>query len=412
MIFSAVQYARLKSRLKKKYLSDLETQIKKLKSDRDSKISFWLKELKSQLKIYSSINWFFLQQVKSYSQFKESLPKLSKDSSFSNYDDAVFEMWNKSEFANTFLTALNKGKSIFNASQIALKEMDEHLCVLGNRQILKEIDFSKSYRPQTSLGEVVKKNKISNLLATTLHLDGKDLILMTSSIKEMKTFSQRIDIALKIIKKFSPESWTQFHAFTDVIIPIAQKEFVSYSHQELPGYSMINMYDRDFVDLLDDLLHENGHHHLNHYLNLEKLIDEPVDAIYYSPWRRTLRPLRGIYHAYFTFFWAFKLFSDLASKKEIDSIWYLFSSSEKEKIIWRALEEYWMLNYTYEDLKWAKKQGLISTKGWNIIEAQNKELKKAKKKIATWEMALKHHRKDLKDLKKVLKDARNAYLKL
>lgn len=409
MIFSPQQYSRLKTNLKNKYSRDLVSVHAEFKKLRNSKTAAWLRDNKSELKNYSSLNWYFLKQLQSYLFFLKYLPSLSTDTNFSPIDDLVFEKWNQSEFADVFLKSLNKGKSIQAASILALKVMDEHLVTLGNRQILKQDDQNKYYRPQTSLGEILRGKKVTNLLGTTLHLDGKDLNLMTSSLKEMKIFSHRIDVALKVIRKFSPTSWEQFKAFTETIVPINQKEFVSYSHQELPGYSMINLYDRDFVDLMDDLLHENGHHHLNYYLNLGTLIDEPIDAIYYSPWRRTPRPLRGIYHAYFTFFWAFKLFSDLASQEEMDSIWYLFSEKEKEKIYWRAVEEYHMLNFTFNDLKWAKKQGLIKDKGWKIIETQSKELLKVKKKVATWEKKLKTHRKDLKDLKKVLAQAQKTY---
>jgi hypothetical protein len=265
---------------------------------------------------------------------------------------------------------------------------------------------------QPSLGDFKKNNKISKLLETTLHLEGKELGLLTLSLKEMKKFSTKIEVASRVIRKFSPDSWERFSNFTEVIIPIKQEEFVSYSHQELPGTSMINFYNRDFVDLLDDLLHENGHHHLNYYLNLEQLIQEPIDCIYYSPWRRTLRPLRGIYHAYFTFFWAFKLFSDMVNSKELDSIWYIFSKGEKEKILWRAIEEYWMLEYTFKDLQWARRQGLISDLGWDLIKEQRNKVIKFKPKIGAWEKALKSHTKELQELKKVLIHAREHFKKL
>jgi Lhr-like helicase len=174
---------------------------------------------------------------------------------------------------------------------------------------------------------------------------------------------------------------------------------------------MINLYHRDFVDLMDDLLHENGHHHLNYYLNLGRLIDEPVDQIYYSPWRRTPRPLRGVYHAYFTFFWAFKLFADLAKAKDVDSIFYLFKKEEKEKIIWRAVEEFHMLNYTFKELKWARKQGLIHNTGWTLIEEQQKELNKFKRLVPVWEKKLKTYKKELSLLKKTLKKAEKDFAK-
>jgi hypothetical protein len=328
---------------------------------------------------------------------------------FSEEEDEIFERWNKSEFADVFIEHMQRYHRVDKASEATLKVVSRHLLGLGNRHILKLNPKDSFYRIQPSLGDIAKDGKISKLLETTLHLEGKDLKLLTSSVKEMKKFSLRIDIALKVIRRYSPTSWERFVAFTDVIIPIKQKQLVSYSHQELPGVSMINLYDRDFVDLIDDLLHENGHHHLNHYLNLGKLIEEPIDCIYFSPWRNTLRPLRGIYHAYFTFFWAFKLFSDLASAKEVDSIWYLFSATEKEKILWRAIEEYWMLKYTFEDLKLARKRGLINDTGWELVTEQNKLMGRFSKKIPLWEKRIPHHRSELKALKTQLKQAASLY---
>ena len=353
--------------------------------------------------------WFYLQQVENLLFFFDHNADLENTDIFTDQEDQVFEKWNKSEFADIFLKYLNKRIPFKKASASTAKIFDEHLVSLGNLHLLKTNVKSKNYRVQPSLGDIKKKNGVSKLLETTLHLDGKELVLLTSTLNDMKAFSTRIEVASKIIKHFSPDSWVRFSAFTEIVIPIKQEELVSYSHQELPGTSMINLFHRDFVDLLDDLLHENGHHHLNYYLNLDELIQEPVDCIYYSPWRRTLRPLRGIYHAYFTFFWAFKLFSDVAKSKELDSIWYLFSDLEKEKITWRAVEEYWMLDYSFGDLQMARKQGLITKVGWDLILEQRKYLLKFKLKITSMERSLKKYKSDLKNLKKTLTEAKKKY---
>jgi len=381
-----------------------------LKAIPNGPLKSWIKDHNDELSQYSNINWFFLKQLETFFYLQTVVVKEGTDIGLSAGEERIFDIWNNSEFADIFLKTLNKGKSVQEASRLTQKHFEQHLLTLGKRHIQKIDVFSKSYRIQSVLGERMRKGKISPLLSTTLHLEGKDLDLMTSSLKDMNLFSQRIELALKLIRKYSFSSWERFTAFTDVIIPIKDKEFVSYSHQEFPSVSMINLYDRDFVDLMDDLLHENGHHHLNHYLNLEKLIDEPEDLIYYSPWRRTQRPLRGIYHAYFTFFWAFRLFSDIASAKDEDSS-YKFTPPEKEKILWRAVEEFHMLNYSFEDLKWARKQGLITETGWNIIRSQQKELLKFKMKVAVWEKKIKSHRKELLTLKSDLRVNRKKYSK-
>lgn len=410
MHFSPTKYSQIKTRLRAKYRLLLKSTIKDVQRLPAFEITLWLADHKDEIKEYSELNWHFLEQIRRFNFFNAQDPDLGKKH-FDEKTEVVFEKWNQSEFADHFLKELNRGAYVGKASKKTLKIFDKHLVTFGERHILKNDKLSKSYRAQGSLGEYEKSGKILRLLETTMHLEGKDLRLMTTTLKEMKSFSTKIEIALKIIKKFSPDSWERFVAFTGVIIPIKEKELVSYSHQDLPGFSMINLYHRDFVDLMDDLLHENGHHHLNYYLNLGHLIEEPIDNIYYSPWRRTLRPIRGIYHAYFTFFWAFKLFADLSKAKEVDSIFYLFSKDEKEKMLWRALEEYHMLNYTFQDLKWARKNGLIHNTGWALVEEQQKSLMKYKKLIPVWEKKLKTHKKDLIDLKKTLNQALKEFKK-
>ncbi len=409
MTFNSNQYSKLKSRLKLKYQRRQKTVLKQLQ---DTPLKRWMADHRKSLAEYNTLHWYFQEQALLEAFFQSKTDDLSTAPDFfGKVDDEVFEKWNKSEFADYFLKSINQGKALKKASQDTLVVLDRHLVTWAQRHLERVEVSHRHYRYQTSLGEIERGGNISRLLSTTLHLQGKDLQIMTPTLKEMKKVSLRIEVALKVIQKFSPDSWERFKAFTDVIIPIKQKQFVSYSHQELPGYSMINLGDRDFVDLMDDLLHENGHHHLNYYLNLGKLIDEPQDFIYYSPWRRTARPLRGLYHAYFTFFWAFKLFSDLAKSKEMDSIWYLFSKTEKEKIYWRAVEEFHMLDYSYEELKWARHQGLIKKSGWDLIQEQRMILQKFKKQIPSWERKLKTHRSDLKELKSELKAARKDFQK-
>ncbi|MFL5783376.1 MAG: aKG-HExxH-type peptide beta-hydroxylase [Bacteriovoracaceae bacterium] len=410
MIFSPRQYSRLKSRLRIRYQSKWRKFRGNLRHLPSGPLKTWIKDHEELLRDYTNFNWFFLKQLETFLYLRTVEPKSGTDLSLSKDEEKIFDIWNNSEFADLFLKELNKRKPVHVASMIALRPFEQHLLTMGRRHIEKADARSSAYRIQSVMGERVRNGKISPLLQTTLHLDGKELELKTPSLKEMNKFSQKIDLATKLIRKFSPSSWERFVTFTDTIIPIKDKEFVSYSHQEFPGVSMINLYDRDFLDLMDDLLHENGHHHLNHYLNLEKLIAEPPDMIYYSPWRRSVRPLRGIYHAYFTFFWAFRLFSDLASQ-ELENIWYKFSDNEKEKIYWRAVEEYHMLNFVYADLQWARKKGLISSEGWKIIVEQQRDLRKFSRFIPVWERKVKRHRKELLELKKDLRENKKKYKK-
>ncbi len=412
MKFSPLFYSRLKDRLVRKYQKEVRSLSKDARDFPKLKASRWFQKNIDHFADFTPVNWFLLSQLDSLFYFSEATEHVDDGPEFSQLHEEIFDGWNKSEFSGRFLRSLNTGLSLKKASGQTLKAFDNHLVTLGERHVLRHKKQSWDYVPQTSLGEVKdRRTGTARLMDTTITVVGKHLVVKSASLKEMKDFANRIEAALKIIKTCSPTSWERFRAFTEAIVPIKQSEFVSYSHQDLPAYSMINLYDRDFVDLMDDLLHENGHHHLNYYLNLTKLIDEPEDAIYYSPWRRTPRPLRGIYHAYFTFFWAFKLFADLIASGRLEELDRPLSGVEREKVYWRAVEEFHMLNFSFGDLRWARKKGLITKVGWELVEEQQRELRKFQRKIPLWEKKLVAHRKDLRDLRAVLKSAAKHYSK-
>ena len=82
---------------------------------------------------------------------------------------------------------------------------------------------------------------------------------------------------------------------------------VSYASGQPTGRHQI-------LDLIDDLIHENSHHHLNLLLRKHVMYrGDHNQQIFYSPWRRSLRPLRGILHATFTFTMGALLFQRLSS---------------------------------------------------------------------------------------------------
>ncbi len=371
----------------------------------------WNKHKSIPLESYSPQLWYLSTQIMGFIDMRELALEIDDKTGEELTEDQelLFDSWNKSEFAKDFLGFIKKGQSIKKASLSTLKIVDQHLAILFQRIVLdKDIDH-KAYHENESLGEIRKKGKLEHLPYLNLRFESCELILHYHNKKEKEVFPQGILLALTLIEHFSPTSFERFEAFTHTIIPIKQKEFVSFSHQELPGTSMINLYDRDFVDLMDDLLHENGHHHLNYYLNQQDLIEEPLDNIYYSPWRETLRPLRGIYHAYFTFFWAFKLFKDLSSQ-DLKHPYYEFSKEETDKIYRRAIEEYMMLNYSYQDLVRAQKNKLITKRGMELITGLQDELKASSKQMLSLKKKLSASSlKKINQLEADLKKAQTKY---
>ncbi|OUR92872.1 hypothetical protein A9Q84_20380 [Halobacteriovorax marinus] len=334
---------------------------------------------------------------------------------FSEVEEEIFNFWNESDLTESFLELKDQDKSVFEVSKI-LQPLIENQIIsffylnISKNPLLGEESYIYKAVPEKGdndkclyLGEnnqlvrleppcetfptmpVVGVNKHENLI----FLEGDKRYVITEGLKPIthgnlslhilpnceKGFSQIEDIsknvlcALDIIKETSSDLYQTFSSFTHSIIPVDEPGIVSFSQQQLPGYSSINLFERDFVDLIDDLLHENGHHYLNAFLNVDELIIEDDEKIYFSPWRKALRPVRGIYHATFTFYWALELFSSLYKNVVVeDKIKsYQFSTEQKNKITKRFIEEFEMLTYCFTDLKHAHKNKKITEQGWSLI---------------------------------------------
>ena len=125
---------------------------------------------------------------------------------------------------------------------------------------------------------------------------------------------RRLRHALDILERAWPLGASLVASLTTRVIPLRARGVVSFSYRNRPGLSFINTFDRDDLDLIDDLVHENSHHHMNLLLRKYRVLqDDENQEIFYSPWRRSLRPLRGIVHAAFTFTMGALLFANLSS---------------------------------------------------------------------------------------------------
>ena len=304
----------------------------------------------------SSLGFFLNYRKEKILTFLDEIS--SSDEDF--YSEEIFDYLSKCEHSKKFLSYFNRFP--FNeASLKALNELNQE-CIQINQYNLNDDNLKNL--PAFILSKVQLKTKPRQ---EKIFLDEESCIYFISNDK--KNFSehlQRLVDALQMIKTHSPSSYERVKRFTRFIIPIKQEELVSYSHQDMPGISFINLYNRDFLDLMDDIVHENGHHHLNYYLNQEELINEKSEELYHSPWRNSLRPLRGIYHAYFTFYWAYYLFNDLLNLESSD-----FPKNypiKKNKVLKRRDEEIKMLSESLPHLKEAYKAGDISPNGMKLIK--------------------------------------------
>ncbi|MFT6068665.1 MAG: hypothetical protein ACJAT2_003317 [Bacteriovoracaceae bacterium] len=226
------------------------------------------------------------------------------------------------------------------------------------------------------------------------------------SKEEYKTAADKLEISLKTLAELTPELFKTLTQFTHTVIAINVPEMVSFSLQSLPGYSSINLFHRDKVDCLDDLLHENGHHFLNTILNHSELIVEDPEKDYPSPWRMSFRPIRGIYHGVFTFYWALELFGQLAKSTQLED---RFSKEEVSKIKIRYIEEYYRLIYCEESLDMARENELITDEGWDLIQKILIEIKDHLDSVKVIEESLsKDEIKEIASIKSSLKSLKET----
>jgi len=125
--------------------------------------------------------------------------------------------------------------------------------------------------------------------------------------------------------------------------------------------------------------------------------------IFYSPWRRSLRPLRGILHATFTFTMGAILFERLSSWAKSGRT--TLTPAHLLRARFRCLEEVASVEYSLRELNYAaKKLGWLTASGMALVEQLKQELAKVKNRIAPYEATvlrsrygteLRRHRREL-----------------
>lgn len=291
-----------------------------------------------------------------YSQYLELSCEIEEAS---DYNEFVFETLTDSEYSKDFLSFIAEGRTFQDATTKTLAIYKEQLDFIYKYHLKKDIsEISSNYRENADLGDF--QNQVGGIKKEIL---GSKINLLDNQKTDI--FLNRIEDAIKKIKDLAPLAFERLSTYSHNLVPIHISGFVSFSSDSLPGYSSINFYERDDVDLLDDLLHENGHHQLNYYLYLFDLFNEEDETLYYSPWREAMRPLRGLYHGYCTFFWAYDLFYHLLSHPKLSEH---FSNNERMKIANRFIEEEILLESAHQELINAYDNQLITEQGMEIIK--------------------------------------------
>jgi len=197
----------------------------------------------------------------------------------------------------------------------------------------------------------------------------------------------RIAQAWETIRQAWPEGHALLELFTSRIIPLKAKGVVSFSYRHRPGLSFINCFERGNLDLIDDLIHENSHHHLNLLLRKHVMYHgDRNQQIFYSPWRRSLRPVRGILHATFTFTMGALLFERLSAwGGGREAAWREAGLTKRDlmRARFRCLEEIESVRYSIQDLDYAGRHlKWITGSGARLVRQLEEEITKAESRIA------------------------------
>jgi hypothetical protein len=188
--------------------------------------------------------------------------------------------------------------------------------------------------------------------------------------------TERLTRAISVIRAAWPEGARNLALLTTRVSPLQARGVVSFSYRHRPGLSFINCFDRDQFDLIDDLIHENSHHQLNLYLRKARLIQgDRHEEIFYSPWRRTARPLRGILHATFTFTMGAMLFERLSHSE-------MLTAADRLRARARCVEEVASVQYSLSDLEYAgRRLRWLTASGMALVTSLKREITRVHRRI-------------------------------
>jgi len=263
---------------------------------------------------------------------------------------------------------------------LVVKRICEPLCVVSNRVVM----WNWAHRPPIALSQ--RGTRPVTVGPTLIYRkDHQPRTVARTDLKQV----DRIGRAWRTIREAWPEGCKILARLTSRIIPLNAKGVVSFSYRHRPGLSFINCFDRDNLDLIDDLVHENSHHHLNLLLRKHVLYHGDHNRqIFYSPWRRSLRPMRGILHATFTFTMGALLFERLSlfGRKHKHG-WRRTGLTDHDllRARFRCLEELESVRYSIQDLEYADRHlGWLTGSGRRLVGQLAQATTKVERKMAPY----------------------------
>lgn len=170
----------------------------------------------------------------------------------------------------------------------------------------------------------------------------------------------RLARALSLLRAVWEHGYREVLAWTRIVVPLYERGTVSFSQPDRPGVSYIRIPGKSLIDLADDLLHETAHHRLHALEEEGPLTRDDEEPTCYSPWRRAIRPLRGILHATYTFSYRAQLLARLANAAGPLPRSWIHRELKAERIA---------LNACLADLAIANERGFLTPAGARLLRS-------------------------------------------
>jgi hypothetical protein len=135
-------------------------------------------------------------------------------------------------------------------------------------------------------------------------------------------FAPSIDQALSIIEAADPALWDRLRGESIWYVPISSPDptvHASFSSPQLTGVVFLSYSDNPFT-LAEAIVHEYGHSELNSFDQISPITTGNSKQLYYSPWRRDLRPLLGLMHALYVFILVAEFYERLSASPLANSV--------------------------------------------------------------------------------------------
>jgi len=229
-----------------------------------------------------------------------------------------------------------------------------------------------------SPAEVVLQETIpgTSILLSHRLVSGADSMRVGSPVPGL---GRRLARALAAVDAAWPEAGLEIRRRTWMLVPLLEPGTVSYSQMARPGISYINVFRGSLLDLADDLLHETAHHRLHAWQEVEDFIHDPEETRYYSPWRRSLRPLHGILHGTFTFLFRAELFLRILRSSGEGGRSGGPSAAGRRRLAAEVDRETANCSSSLEDLREAAGRGLLTAAGKRLVARMRRRLRALKK---------------------------------